>query len=399
MLRQVIPSLKAFVQASFPDVDATIRPLELGAPAWPPVSIRISGRDNGNLFDLVEVVRERLRNTPGTFQVSDDWGPKTKKAVIDIDSARTRLAGITHEDIATSMQSYFSGITATQFREDEDLIPIILRSNAIRGQDDAQFGSIDVYSQQSGKAVPFEQVADVRLEFQPGVIERRDRLRTVTLESLLQPGYTAQQVVGELRPWLQEAARDWPFGYGWEFGGEVETSGKANAAIAEKVPVGAIIILMLLVVQFNSIRKPTIILFTIPLALIGVTIGLILARSYFGFMTLLGVISLAGIVINNAIVLLDTIRINIDEIGIEPQNAVLAAAKQRLRPILLTTATTIGGMLPLWLGGGPMWEPMAVAIIFGLLFSTLLTLVVVPLLYSVFFAVNFRSFKLDKSLA
>ena len=398
MLIDMIPQLKAFVRATFPDVDATIRPLELGAPAWPPVSIRISGRENDTLFNIVDAVRERLRNTPGTLQVSDDWGPRTKKAVIDIDNTRTRLAGITHEDIATSMQSYFSGITATQFREDEDLIPIILRSSAARERDHARFGSIDVYSQQSGKAVPFEQVADVRLAFQPGVIERRDRLRTVTLESLLQPGFTAQQVVGELRPWLAETAAAWPFGYGWEFGGEVETSGKANDAIAEKVPVGGIIILMLLVVQFNSIRKPTIILLTIPLALIGVTFGLIVARSYVGFMTLLGIISLAGIVINNAIVLLDTIRINIEEKGIQAQKAILLAAKQRLRPILLTTATTIGGMLPLWLGGGPMWEPMAVSIIFGLLFSTLLTLVVVPLLYSVFFAVNFKSFVLDKPL-
>lgn len=398
MLIDTIPQLKAFVRATFPDVDATIRPLELGAPAWPPVSIRISGRENDTLFNIVDAVRERLRNTPGTLQVSDDWGPRTKKAVIDIDNTRTRLAGITHEDIATSMQSYFSGITATQFREDEDLIPIILRSSAARERDHARFGSIDVYSQQSGKAVPFEQVADVRLAFQPGVIERRDRLRTVTLESLLQPGFTAQQVVGELRPWLAETAAAWPFGYGWEFGGEVETSGKANDAIAEKVPVGGIIILMLLVVQFNSIRKPTIILLTIPLALIGVTFGLIVARSYVGFMTLLGIISLAGIVINNAIVLLDTIRINIEEKGIQAQKAILLAAKQRLRPILLTTATTIGGMLPLWLGGGPMWEPMAVSIIFGLLFSALLTLVVVPLLYSVFFAVNFKSFVLDKPL-
>ena len=228
-------------------------------------------------FDIVDMVREQLRNTPGTLQVTDNWGPKTKKAVIDIDDARTRLAGITHEDIATSMQSYFSGITATQFREDEDLIPIVLRSNAARERDHTQFGSIDVYSKQTGKAVPFEQVADIRLEFQPGVIERRNRLRTVTLESLLQPGYTAQQVVGELRPWLEETAANWPFGYGWEFGGEVETSGKANDAIAEKVPVGAVIILMLLVVQFNSIRKPAIILMTIPLAMIGVTFGLIVA--------------------------------------------------------------------------------------------------------------------------
>ncbi len=146
---------------------------------------------------------------------------------------------------------------------------------------------------------------------------------------------------------------------------------------------------MLLVIQFNSLRRPAIILITIPLGLIGVIIGLLAARSYFGFMTLLGIISLAGIVINNAIVLLDRIRIEIDEKGLDPAVAIVHAAQQRLRPILLTTATTVGGMLPLWFGGGPMWEPMAIGIIFGLSFATLLTLGVVPVLYSLFFRVSY----------
>jgi multidrug efflux pump subunit AcrB len=128
------------------------------------------------------------------------------------------------------------------------------------------------------------------------------------------------------------------------------------------------------------------------LGLIGVVIGLLVARSYFGFMTLLGIISLSGIVVNNAIVLLDRIRIEIEENGVEPARAVVEAAQRRLRPILLTTATTAGGLLPLWLHGGPMWEPMAIAIIFGLLFATTLTLGLVPVLYSVLFRVRFDDF-------
>jgi multidrug efflux pump subunit AcrB len=132
---------------------------------------------------------------------------------------------------------------------------------------------------------------------------------------------------------------------------------------------------------------------TIPLALIGVAIGLVLARSYFGFMTFLGVISLAGIVINNAIVLLDRIKIEIEENGLSPARAVVESAQRRLRPILLTTATTVGGLLPLYLGGGPMWEPMAVAIMSGLLFATMLTLGVVPILYSLLFGVSFKRFE------
>ena len=155
------------------------------------------------------------------------------------------------------------------------------------------------------------------------------------------------------------------------------------------MPVGVLIIVLLLVSQFNSFRRPLIILMTIPLSIIGVVFGLLIANSYFGFMTLLGIISLAGIVINNAIVLLDRIRIEQEENGLAASEAVIEAAQQRLRPILLTTATTIGGLVPLWLGGGPMWEPMAIAIIFGLMFATVLTLGVVPVLYSLLFRVRF----------
>ena len=160
-----------------------------------------------------------------------------------------------------------------------------------------------------------------------------------------------------------------------------------------KIPIGALIIVLLLVGQFNSIRRPLIILTTIPLGLIGVVFGLLVAKSHFGFMTFLGVISLAGIVINNAIVLLDRIKVEIDQNGLDPARAVIESAQRRLRPILLTTCTTMGGMIPLWMGGGPMYEPMAIAIIFGLLFATLLTLGVVPIFYSVLFRVKFKAFR------
>jgi len=146
---------------------------------------------------------------------------------------------------------------------------------------------------------------------------------------------------------------------------------------------------LLLVGQFNSLRRPAIILLTIPLGLVGVVIGLIVARSYMGFITFLGVIALAGIVINNAIVLIDRIKIEIEQNGLAPSKAIVEAAQRRFRPILLTTCTTIGGMLPLWYGGGPMFEPMAVAIIFGLMFATLLTLVFVPVMYALFFGVRY----------
>ncbi|MEJ2681894.1 MAG: efflux RND transporter permease subunit, partial [Gammaproteobacteria bacterium] len=153
------------------------------------------------------------------------------------------------------------------------------------------------------------------------------------------------------------------------------------------------IILILLVGQFNSIRRPLIILTTNPLGVAGVIFGLLLFRSYFGFMTLLGIISLSGIVINNAIVLIERIQLEHHDNGVALHEAIIVAAQRRLRPILLTTATTVLGLIPLYWGGGEMWEPMAVAIMVGLLFSTVLTLGLVPVLYALLFGVSYKHYK------
>jgi len=384
----LFPALRRFVEQTYPDTNVTVRALPLGAPAWPPVAVRISGRETNKIFELADRVKAHMATVPGTLQISDNWGARTKKIVVDIDDRRARLAGVSNQDIAISLQTYLSGLEATRYREGDQLIPVVVRSRKEQRTEPERFATINVYSQATGQSVPLSQVATPRIVWQPGAIERRNRLRTVTVESLLQPGMTAAEVNAVMAEWLNEESKSWPFGYSWEFGGEAETSGDANSAIGAKVPVAMLIIVLLLVAQFNSLRRPVIIMATIPLALIGVFIGLFIARSYIGFMTILGIISLAGIVINNAIVLLDRIRIEIDETGLEPYAAVLSAAQQRLRPILLTTATTVGGLLPLWLGGGPMWEPMAVAIIFGLMFSTILTLGVVPVLYTLMFKVK-----------
>ncbi len=382
-------SIERFVIERFPDANVTVRALPLGPPAWPPLAIRISGRDIDQVFEIVEQVKTKLRDVPGARQITDSWGPRSKKVVIEIDETRASLAGITNRDVAVSMQAYLTGLATTEFREDDELIPVVLRSRAEQRADPVRIATMNIFSQVTGRSVPLSQVAYPRLVWQPGVIERRNRLRTVSVEALLEPGYTASQVNQVMQPWLDAQQARWPFGYNWEFGGEAETSGKANSSIGAKVPIAALIIALLLVAQFNSLRRPIIILLTIPLALIGVVVGLLVMRSYFGFMTLLGVISLSGIVINNAIVLLDRIRIETDENKLDPATAVLSAARQRVRPILLTTATTVAGLTPLWLGGGPMWEPMAIAIIFGLIFATVLTLGVVPVLYSLFYRVDF----------
>ncbi|MEM7503275.1 MAG: efflux RND transporter permease subunit, partial [Pseudomonadota bacterium] len=275
----------------------------------------------------------------------------------------------------------------TQYREDEDLIPVTLRTVAADRQDLSKLDGLTVYSQSTGNSVPLKQVANVQLTFEPGIIERRDRDRTMSLNVQLHPDATAAEVSQELLPWLENEASSWPAGHSFELGGELEESGDANASIAAELPTAGMLILLLLVGQFNSLRRPAIILSTIPLGLVGVTFGLLVANSSFGFFTILGLISLSGIIINNAIVLLDRIAIEINEFGREEYDAVVTACQQRLRPIMLTTATTVLGMTPLLWGGTAMFKPMAITIIFGLAFATALTLLVVPVLYAVFFRV------------
>jgi len=280
----------------------------------------------------------------------------------------------------------------TEYREGVTSIPVILRTQAADRQDIGKIESLTISSQSTGNSVPLTQVADIHIEWEPAKILRRDRLKTVAVGAQLKGDYTASEGFVELESWITEYSKTWPAGFYFEYGGERESSGSSSQAIADKLPIGVFIIIILLVMQFNSLRKPFIILSTIPLGVIGVIWGLFIANSFFGFMILLGIISLAGIVINNAIVLLERIKLEIDVNGLSPQDAIVEAAQRRMRPILLTTATTVFGLIPLYLGGGEMWEPMAVGIMAGLLFSTILTLGFVPVLYSLLYRVDYKTY-------
>jgi len=388
----LIERLREYVEANHPGIEATLKPLATGPGSGSPVEVRLSGEDEEVLFDLAGEVKAHLASLPGTRNISDNWGVQTKKLVVNIDNARARRAGITNRDIAVSLRTALSGSAVTEYREGDKAIPVVLRSEAGGREDIGKLESINVYAE-SGRNVALRQVADIELAFEPSRILRRDLSKTLSVLSDLDSGSgaTALSTAAAADAWLAEQQARWPAGYSYEIGGTFESSANANAAIAAKLPVAGLIILLLLVGQFNSIRKPLIVLLTIPLSLIGVAAGLLLTGEPFGFMTLLGAISLAGIVINNAIVLLDRIRIEIEENGLEPAQAVLEAAQRRLRPIVLTTATTAGGLLPLWLGGDPLFVSMAVAILFGLVLATFLTLSVVPALYCLLFGVRCRA--------
>lgn len=381
--------LEKFTEDRYPDLELKTRLIENGPAVDNPVEIRLSSTDSMALFNAVDAVKKQYQDVGGLRNIGDDWGQRQKKLEVRINQARAVRVGITNQDIALSMQAGLTGIQLTEYREGEDVIPVVLRSKASTLHDINKVSSLSVYNQSSGQAVPLRQVADVKLVWDIAKVYRRDGVRTVAVGAQLEPGVTAADRMRLIGPWLEAQREIWGPSVGIELGGESESSGDANEAIGAKLPIAAFIILLLLVGQFNSLRKSVIILTTIPLGLIGVVASLLLGQSFFGFMTLLGVVSLAGIVINNAIVLLERIGLELAA-GESHLDAILNAAGQRARPIILTTATTVLGLLPLYLGGGEMWEPMALAIMGGLLVSTVLTLGVIPVLYATLYGVRGR---------
>lgn len=386
--QRVIDAVDNFIFQNLPEAKGKVKRLSSGGGGDNAIEIRISGDDPAVLYRLVAETKTKLRSIEGSKNIRDSWGPRTKKFIVDIDQRRARLAGVTSQDIAVSLQTALNGLETGQFRESDQIIPIMMRNIQMEDRRIQDLESMHVYAQQSGKNVPLKQVADINIEWQAAKILRRDLTRIISVTSGLKSGYTAAEIMNYMVPWLEQQQKEWPSGYAYKLGGEAEESAKNMGAIMNYLPLSFFVIVLLLIGQFNSIRKPLIILLTIPLGLIGVILGLLLTGSYFGFMPFLGIISLSGIVINNAIVLIGRIQIEMDEFKRTLQDAVVAAAQQRFRPIMLTTATTTLGLVPLWIGGGVIWEPMAITIMFGLLFATILTLLVVPVMYRLFFKVS-----------
>ena len=383
----VIDRLDAFSFRSFPDAEIRVSRLA-GGGGGSDVAVRITGPDPNELFGFAERIKQKLNEISSTQNIGDDWGPKIKKVVVDIDQSRTRNAGLTNQDIALSLQTALTGFNTGAFREGDQSLPVILLNESSQDVDVRQLESINIYAQSSGDNVPLGQVAQIVPVWQLAKIKRRDLYRTLTVTCDAKSGFTAQDITDVLRPWIDEDRKSWKQGYRYALGGESEQSSEAMSAVVAKLPLSGFIILALLIVQFNSFRKTFIVLSTIPLGLIGVIAGLLIFRSFFGFFAFLGLISLAGIVINNAIVLIDRIQFELDRSRRTSVEAIVSAAQQRFRPILLTTCTTTLGLIPLYLGGGLMWEPMAVAIMVGLLFATVITLLFVPVLYKILFAIE-----------
>ena len=393
----MVERLDEYCFNSFPNADIKVGLLGSGGGGTP-IEIKISGEDPDVLAQLSEQTKQKLSAVTGTKNVKDDWGPKTKKFVVLIDQNKAQLAGVTSSDIATSLQTVLDGFQTGEYREDDKSIPILMRSSDSQQQTLASIETLNIYAQNSGKSVPLIQVASIVPEWQYAKIKRLDIDRTINVSSELNANGNASAIMKEITPFMEEVSQEWPAGYSYKFGGDAENTAENMGAVIKYLPLSGFIIILLLIIQFNSVRKTIMVASTIPLGIIGVVIGLLIFQEPFGFMPFLGVISLAGIVINNAIVLIDRIQIEENEIKRPIEDAIIAACLQRFRPILLATFTTVLGLIPLYLSGGEMWEGMAVSIMIGLLFGTVITLLFIPSFYSILFKVNYKDYQFDESI-
>lgn len=380
----VIDRTNAFIDDTLPTASADAKRMWFGATEPGSLQIRISGPSADILVGAGETVADRLRAIPGTSGVRHNWENRVLKIVVEVDQTRAQRAGVTSSDIASALSSTFSGNQLTEFREGDNTLAVILRGTEDLRMALGGLPRVQIYSHSSRSYVSLGQVATARPEWVYGRIIRRDQRRTLSVEAR-HADLTAAELLGEIQDTLD--GLDLPSGYQVEIGGEIEDQGRANRDLFAYMPHALAGILILLIAQFNSFRAGGIIVSTVPLILVGGVLGLIVMGGTYGFMVLLGFFSLAGILINNGIVLVD--RIQYERVaGREPLDAIATACLARLRPILITTATTILGLIPLIISGGALFYSMACVIAFGLLISTLITLGFVPAVYSLFFGIK-----------
>ncbi|MEM8886161.1 MAG: efflux RND transporter permease subunit, partial [Planctomycetota bacterium] len=381
------------------------REMVMGPAVNAPLELRLFGPRLGAGFADETLMREKaqelvelFRAHPGAWNVTDSWGAKSFQMKINIDTDRANLAGVTNANVATTLNTYFSGHQLTTFREMDHTIPVYLRlPEDQRGDIRSLRGA---FVEGSKGKVPLESVATLDVRQAAAKLERRFLLRKIDMLAQVETGYQSNSVMGDVLN--SQGFKDWeaslPPGYFWRKGGDLFESELTRADLGFSLVISMIAIVLLLVIQFNGIVKPVIIIATLPLAIIGAYLGLFVSGYPMGFMPQLGLLSLFGIVVNAAIIYIDYADRLLEEkraacdgngpyAGLTKEEfraCLVKAGEVRLLPISMTTLTTIGGFIPLALGGGPLWAGMSWLMIFGLAVGTILTLVVVPALYAIF---------------
>ena len=385
-------AVKAHLQKTFASPDGSwshlrtrVQRLENGPPVGYPVVFRVTGEDIETLRGIAEQVATTMRANPNVVNVHLDWNEKAKSVRVVLDQDRARALGVSSQDLAQALQGHQQGLVLTQYREDDQLIDIVWRSDASeRGRLD-RLADLPIPTQR-GQWIPLVQVAKLEPVLEESIVWRRDRLPAIQVRAdLANDHVTAPTVTMQIDPQLADLRKHLPPGYRVEIGGTIEESAKNESALKAVMPLMIVAVVTLLMMQLQSMRRTLMALLTAPLGLIGVALALFAFAAPFGFVANLGVIALMGMILRNSVILVDQIEQD-EQAGKHAWDAIIGAAVRRFRPIMLTAAAAVLAMIPLT--RQIFWGPMAVAIMGGLIVATVLTLLFLPALYAAWFRVE-----------
>jgi multidrug efflux pump len=376
--------LPAMLATEFPEIRGRAKLLPNGPPVPYPVQFRVVGPDPGVLRGLADTVKVEMRKSPNTRGVNDNWNESVKAIRMEVDQAKARALGVTSQSIAQAARAIVSGSTIGTFRDGDKLIDIVLRQPLSERDVITDIGNAYLPTA-TGRSIPITQIAKPVFVWEPGLMWRENRDYAITVNADIIEGLQGATVSNELLPALKALESTWPAGYAVQVAGAVEASSKGQTSIAAGVPIMLFITFTLLMLQLQSFSRAMLVFITGPLGIAGVAGALLLLGRPFGFVALLGVIALMGMIQRNSVILIDQIEQDIAA-GIPKWDAIVESAVRRLRPIVLTAAAAVLAMIPLT--RSVFWGPMAVAIMGGLIVATVLTLLALPAMYAAWFRVK-----------
>lgn len=374
--------LRDYLSENIPEVKTNISVIQTGPPAPYPIMLLVSGYDKDKVRDIAEQVADRVAQDPNNTDTNLDWNEKSKVLHLEFDQAKLRALGLSPQTVAQTVYTEVSGASAAQLYSGDRTIDIQLRLADTDRQDLSQIKNLPVYS--AGGYVPLEQLAKISYEAEDSLIKRKNMQPTITVQANIKEG-TANDATQKAYDAVKDIRDELPFGYKITVGGSLEDSEDSMKYLLIPIPAMIFIIMTLLMFQLRNGKDMILTLLTAPLGLIGVVAGMLLLNQAMGFVAILGVMALSGMIIRNSVILIDQIQKHI-EAGEAPIDAIVDSAVLRFRPIMLTAAAAILGMLPLMTSS--FWGPMAVAIASGLLIATILTLLVLPVMYAVTYKIH-----------
>lgn len=366
-----------------PEAIVYSRSIPLGPPAPYPVMIRVSGNSNAQVKEYAQKVRKVMAANPYVNMTRLDWLEQTNAVKLKVDNDKLLQMGLTRQTVANALQAQVSGYTVATYLEGDQQIGIVFRLQPDQRADISQLETISIPT--SKGAVPLSQIAHLDYTSEDNIIWRRNLRPTITVNGGIVDGVTGNDVTKQVYKELEPLRKELPAGMSIEVGGSLEDSNDTLNYLMKPIPLMLLLIVVLIMLQMQDVRKLLVIMLTAPMGIIGVIFGLLLFNSALGFMAELGILALTGTIIRNSMVLVDQIQQHLDA-GMEPAKAITESAIVRFRPIMLAAFTTVLGLIPMF--ASQFWNAMAVAIACGLTGATLLTLVVLPVLYAIVFKVK-----------